>query len=172
MKNPVSAPPPGDARLAELVDAIRAGNPNAVEELHDVLTPGVRFLIRRRLTSGGADPHVRSVLDAAVRAIREDPSIASVSVVRLVRQLIVRRFPARFKESEEDPRGSGTKAAERILKRMSPVERDALRRCYVLGEAPESFLRELQLTRDQFQALQCRARAEFSAKGPPTANVA
>jgi hypothetical protein len=171
MRNPVSAPPPGDARLAELVDAIRASNSNAVGELNDLLAPGVRFLIRRRLT-GDADPHVRSVLDAAVRAIREDPSMASGSVVRLVRQLIVRRFPVRLKESNRDPRGSGTKAAERILKRMSSAERDALRRCYVLGEAPESFLRELKLTPDQFQALQCRARAEFSAKGPPTANVA
>ena len=98
--------------------------------------------------------------------------MASGNVARLVRQLIVRRFPVRLKESNQDPRGSGTKAAERILKRMSSVERDALRRCYVLGEAPESFLRELKLTPDQFQALQCRARAEFSAKGPPTANVA
>jgi len=172
MKNPVSTPPSGEARLAELVNAVRAGNPKAVEELQGVLAPGVRFLIRRRLTSGGADPHVRSVLDAAVLAIREDPSMASGNVARLVRQLIVRRFPARLKESTGDPRGSGSKAAERILKRMSPVERDALRRCYVLGEAPESFLRELKLTRDQFRALQCRARAEFSSKGPPTANVA
>jgi hypothetical protein len=172
MKNPVSAPPPADARLAELVNAVRTGNSNALEELHDLLAPGVRFLIRRRLTGGGAEPHVRSVLDAAVRAIREDPAMASGNVARLVRQLIVRRFPVRLKESNQDPRGSGTKAAERILKRMSSVERDALRRCYVLGEAPESFLRELKLTPDQFQALQCRARAEFSAKGPPTANVA
>lgn len=172
MKNSVSAPPPDEVRLAELVDAIRAGNPNAAEELQGVLAPGVRFLIRRRLTGGGADPHVRSVLEAAFRAIREDPSMASGSVVRLVRQLIVRRFPVRLKESNQDPRGSGTKAVERILKRMSSVERDALRRCYVLGEDPESFLQELKLTPDQFQALQCRARAEFSAKGPPTANVA
>jgi len=172
MKNPVSTPPSGEARLAELVNAVRAGNPKAVEELQGVLAPGVRFLIRRRLIGGGADPHVRSVLDAAVLAIREDPSMASGNVARLVRQLIVRRFPARLKESTGDPRGSGSKAAERILKRMSPVERDALRRCYVLGEAPESFLRELKLTRDQFRALQCRARAEFSSKGPPTANVA
>src|SRR5579863_5904719 len=120
MKNPASAPPPGEARLAELVDAIRAGNSNAVEELHDLLAPGVRFLIRRRLTGGGADPQVRSVLDEAVRAIREDPSMASIRVSRLVRQLIVRRFPVRLKESTGDPRGNGTKAAERILKGMSP----------------------------------------------------
>ncbi len=76
MKNSVSTPPSGEARLAELVNAVRTGNPKAVEELQGVLAPGVRFLLRRRLTSGGADPHVRSVPDAAVLAIREDPSSA------------------------------------------------------------------------------------------------
>jgi len=80
MKNPVSTPPSGEARLAELVNAVRAGNPKAVEELQGILAPGVRFLIRRRLIGGGADPHVRSVLDAAVLAIREDPSMASGNV--------------------------------------------------------------------------------------------
>lgn len=170
VKNVVPAPS-GEARLAELVDAIRAGDSGAIEELHHIVGAGVRFLLEQRVGDGDIDQHARSVLDAAVRAIQEDHPLAVVGhVARLVRQLIVRRFPVRLRESQENQ--SGTKVAEGILRGMSPVERDALRRCYVLGEAPESFLQDLKLTRDQFQALQSRARAEFSAKRAPTANVA
>jgi len=172
MKNSVSAPTSGGARLAELVNAVRTGNTGSIEELHRILAPGVRFLIQQRVNDGKVETHVRSVLVAAVCRIREDPTVASGGVVRLVRQLIVRRFPARLRQSREGPPGAEVKLAGRILRGMSPAERDALRRCYVLGEAPESFLEDLKLTRDQFQALQCRARAEFSARRPPTANVA
>jgi hypothetical protein len=170
-KNLASPPASGEARLAELVDAIRAGDHGAVKELHRILGPGVRFLLQQRVSDSTVDVLARSVLEAAVRTIREE-SVASGSVVRMVRQLIVRRFPARLRESREARRGSGIKTAERILRGMSSVEQDALRRCYVLGEAPESFLQDLKLTRDQFQTLQYRARAEFSSKRPPTANVA
>ena len=169
-QNPVSAPSSSEARLAELVNAIRAGAPNAVEEFRQILSPGVRFLLQQRVGDSDVDAHARTVVEAAVRVIREDPEIASGSVVRLVRQLIVRRFPALLRESRPDQ--SDTRVAERILNGLSSVEQDALRRCYVLGEAPESFLQDLKLTRDQFQALRSRARAEFSAKRAPTTNVA
>jgi hypothetical protein len=172
MKNPVSAPASNGARFAELVDDVRGGDPGAIKKVQHLLGPGVRFLLQQRVRGSDVDPHARSVLEATIQAIRDEPSIAPGDVVRLVRQLIVRRFPARLRESGQGQHGTGIRAAERILKGMSPVERDALRRCYVLGEAPESFFEDLKLTPVEFRALQCRARARFSARRQPTANVA
>ncbi len=163
---------PGEARLAELADGIRAGVPGTAEELYGVLYAGVRFLIQRRVGSANLERQVRSVLDAAVRTIREDPSAGSV--IGLVRQLIARRFPAGSNQPAEaaGAGGVGVEAAARILERMSPRERDALRRCYVLGEARESFLAALKLTPEEFRAIQSRARSEFNARGSGRTDVA
>ena len=67
--------------------------------------------------------------------------------------------------------GPQQRVVEGILDGMSPVEREALRRCYVLGEAPESFLESLRLSLHEFRAIRARARAEFSAR-KAKANVA
>jgi hypothetical protein len=164
--------PPGEVRLTELADGIRAGIPGAAEELYGALYAGVRFLIQRRVGSTNVDRQVRSLLDAVVQSVQEDASAGSV--ITLVRQLIARRFPAGSSQPAEAPTagGHGVEAAARVLEQMSPRERDALRRCYVLGEARESLLKALNLTPEEFRAIQLRARAEFNARGSRRSDVA
>ena len=165
-KQRASTPPPDHTRLAELVQAIRQGVVGATAELYRIFYPGACFLIRRRLGRADVDAQARSVLDAAVRKIREDSAIDGRNLPGLVRQLTVQRLPAGGNGSVSDDVAArpAVAVAERILDGMSLVERDALRRCYVLGEPPESFLNSLKLTPDQFRALRLRARAEFSTK--------
>jgi hypothetical protein len=169
----VSAPVPDEARLAELVKSIRDGVADGRAGLHRIFYPGACFLIRRRLGRYDVDAQVQSVLGAVFRKIREDDSVNGRNLPGLVRQILVQSFPASTngnvgKDGIERP---SVTVAARILEAMSPVERDALRRCYVLGEPPESFLNNLKLTPDQFRAIRLRARTEFSARTDHT-NVA
>jgi hypothetical protein len=162
----VSAPVPDETRLAELVKSIRDGVADGRADLHRLFYPGACFLIRRRLGLYDVDAQVQSVLGAVFRKIREDDSVNGRNLPGLVRQILLQSFPANTKgNAGKDGLDRLTvTVAARILEAMSPVERDALRRCYVLGEPPESFLNNLRLTPDQFRAIRLRARAEFSTR--------
>jgi len=168
----LSAHVPDEARLADLVQSIRAGVTNAHADLRRIFEPGTRFLMRRRLGLGNVDSLVAPVLDAVCRKICEDISIDGKSLPGLVRRTIAQFVPPAAanipKNAAESPAIS---IAAEILQSLSPVERDALRRCYVLNESPESILSSLKLTPDQFRAVRIRARTEFSMKTHET-NVA
>jgi hypothetical protein len=170
----VPVPGPNQARLEELMREIRDGMPGATAEFRRIFLPGSSFLIRRRLGEGDIQEHAHSVLEAAMDSIREDKSIESKDLPGLIRRLIVQRFPAGRKVSAA-PDGAdriAVEAAKAALETMSPVERDALRRCYVLGEPPESFLDSLKLTPDQFREVRIRARTQFSTRRSNETNVA
>lgn len=152
--------------LAELVGLIRAGHAGAAQQLHRILSTGVRFLLRRRLGRNNVDREAESVLEAAIRSIQADISVPAYGVPQMVRRLIQQQCPGQPKPVTETGDGAGPsqKVVEGMLDGMSPVEREALRRCYVLGEAPETFLETLSLTLREFRAIQVRARAEFSSR--------
>jgi hypothetical protein len=177
-KNPAPIETHDDIGWDELLQGVRAGDAAAVRELERLLSPGVRLMIRRRDGHHDAQIEAQSVLDAAVSEIRADLSLDAAAVVRLVRLLIQRRFPANSHPPAMTPNwepglaSRGMDAAGRILQEMSPVDRDALRRCYVLGENTESILNRLNLSSEHYKAIKSRARAQFSAEVPQKLNVA
>src|SRR6476646_4174118 len=156
--------------LAELVGLIHSGHAGAAQQLHRILSPGVRFLLRRRLGRNDVDREAESVLETAIRTIQTDTSVPADGVPQMVRRLIQQQCPRQPKPATDPGDGAGPsqKVVEGILDGMSPVEREALRRCYVLGEAPETFLETLRLTLREFRAIQVRARAEFSSRNAKT----
>lgn len=159
--------------LAELLGLIHAGHAGAARQLHRILSPGVQFLLRRRLRRNDVDREAQSVLQAAIHTIRTDISVRPDTVQRMVHRLIQQQCQGQTEPDTETGASAGTrqKVVEGILDGMSSVEREALRRCYVLGEAPESFLEKLRLTLHEFHAIRARARAEFSSR-KAKANVA
>jgi len=173
-KSRVSTPVPDEHHLAELVNAVRSGDQDAVGEFRHLFYPGTRFLIRRRLGSVDVEQQVTEVLDFVVRTIQEDHSVGSATVTALVRQSIGDRFPTtqRNPASRAISEDAAVASAKGVLEGLSPVERDALRRCYVLRQPPESFLQALKLTPDQFRAIQSKARTEFTSRHSRKTNVA
>lgn len=149
----VSAPVPDEASLAELVQSIRNGAAGGSAALHRIFYPGACFLIRRRVGRSDVDSQVQSALDAVVRKIREDNSVDGRNLAGLVRQIIVQSFPAGTNGnfSKDGADRPAVEVAAEILAAMSPVERDAMKRCYVQGQPPESFLNTLRLTPSQFR---------------------
>ena len=175
-KDRISPRPADAAGLAALVDRIRGGDCEAAEVLRGILAPGVRFLLRRRLESGDIEHESGLLLDAAIREIQTDVSLRGVDVLRMVRRRIQHHSGRKGAGTELTPargaHGSEVRLAQDILGRMSKVERDALRRCYVLRQRPEIFLQGLGLSPEQFRAIQSRARAEFNSSKPSKTNVA
>ena len=170
-------PAPDNAAGVEgLVDRIRAGDCDAAEVLRGILTPGIRFLLRRRLESSDIDRERSLLLDAAIREIKSDLSLEAADVPRMVRRLMQQRSGRKDAGAALSPasaaHGAEVRLAQEILGRMSTVERDALRRCYVLRQRPEAFLQGLNLSPEQFRAIQSRARAEFNSSKPSKTNVA
>ena len=159
--------------MAELLRLIRAGHAGATRRLHRFLTPGVSFLLRRRLGRNDVAREAQSLLEAATRIIQTDISLLPAGIPRLVRRLIQERCAGQTNPADESgavavrPASSGSE----IVAGLSLVEREALRRCYVLGEAPESFLEALKLTAQEFRSIRARAIAEFSSR-KANANVA
>lgn len=157
---------PGADRLAELANAVRAGDGNAAGELRELFSPGTRFLIQRRLGITDVNAQVAEILDLAIHTIQEDPSVGGANLLGLVRRLIAEHFPT---DAQVSPAlfpisKRAIRSEKGVLEGLSAVELDALRRCYVLGELPESFLQTLKLTPDQFRAIQYKARARFHTK--------
>lgn len=168
----------GNARLSEVLRGIRAAERDAVEELDRLLAPGIRLMIRRRDSHHDAQLEAQSVIEAAVREIQADLSLDAAAVVRLVRQLVQRRFPANGRPVatpgnwEPGLVGRGVDVAGKVLEQMSLIDREALRRCYVLGETKESILDGLNMSAERYRVIKSRARAAFNAEIPQKLNVA
>jgi DNA-directed RNA polymerase specialized sigma24 family protein len=155
-----------------MLDLIRTGDRDAAADWRQTFLPGTCFLIRRRLGKPDVESEARSVLDTALHEAQEDSSMTAEQLPGLIRRLICQRFPAKSSQYAGSSNAARVKDAKRILNKMSPLERDALRRCYVLGEAPDLILSGLKLTIEEFRKIRSRARAEFSAAKPKQANVA
>jgi len=157
--------------LKKMLDDIRTGDADAAAAWSRTFLPGTSFLVRRRLGKPNVEAEVQSVLDDALNVVRTDGSMTAEQVPGMIRRLIYQRFPEKSAGFAVSSRAA-TRAAERTLNKLSPLERDALRRCYVLGEAPESVMSGLNLSIEELRKIQARARAEFSAARPRQANVA
>src|SRR5689334_5235966 len=128
-----------DVDLDEVVDLIRAGESSGLKHLHRVFSPGIRFLIERRLGSRDVEKETRTILEMAVQEIRVDLSLEGGALAKLVRGLILKRAASaprtevEFRALPAGPATGNVQVAERVIEHLTPVERDALRRCYVLG---------------------------------------
>jgi hypothetical protein len=162
--------------LEELMNAIRRGDQRALEEFHRTISPGVRFLLERRLGKGHADETMGVVIETVVREIRADVSLQPGALLSFVQTKIHQEADSRRNEREAGKPGAqppgGLRIAQGVLDRMSPLEQDALRRCYVAREPADKIMARLSLTPDQFLALKLRARAEFSTASRQEAQVA
>ncbi|HXI43076.1 MAG TPA: hypothetical protein VNH83_24045 [Bryobacteraceae bacterium] len=150
--------------IAELLRLIRAGHAGATRRLHRFLTPGVSFLLRRRLGRNDVAHEAQSLLEAATRIIQTDISLLPAGMPRLLRRLIQERCAGQTNAAAETGAVAVRPASGSAITGLSLVEREALRRCYVLGEAPESFLETLKLTAQEFRSIRARARVEFSSR--------
>jgi DNA-directed RNA polymerase specialized sigma24 family protein len=157
---------PDEGGSAELVRRIQIGDQAAIRDLHSQFTTGIEFLLRRNLRKSSVSTEVASVLEAAVQEIQ---SSAAVNLRRVVAQAIHRLFPpltADIAPDVADP--SRERVAHSVLAGRPPLERDILRRYYLLREPTVTIRRRLRVSSGTIEKTIARARADFLRKSQRT----
>jgi RNA polymerase sigma factor (sigma-70 family) len=184
-----AAESPAPVDWAALVDAIRAGDPAAMEELYALFARGIRFYFYRQLGAQELDDKIHDTFLIVVQAIRRGDLREPERLMGFVRTIVRRQVAAHIDEvvhvrreetsiepgsplpdrsnSPEDRAISQEKldVMTRTLRSMSTRDREILTRFYLQEQSQAQICEEMRLTDTQFRLLKSRAKARFGELG-------
>ena len=173
----------------ELVERIRSGETDGMEELYQLFSRGIRFYLCRQLGPQELDDKVHDTFVVVVQAIRRGELREPQRLMGFVRTIVRRQVAAHIdrvvhnrREQIEldatlrvaDPTGNPEEAlmfrqrAElitRVLGELSPRDREILTRFYLREQSQDQICSEMDLTETQFRLLKSRAKARFGELG-------
>ena len=172
-----------------LVDKVKDGSPEGMEQLYQLFEKGVRFYLYRRLGPQELDDKIHDVFLIVVQAIRRGELREPERLMGFIRTIVRRQIAAHIDDvvhsrREEVSLEPGSIVADRkrspeetaiteeqnalmmrILKGLSSRDREILTRFYLREESQEKICREMSLTETQFRLLKSRAKARFGELG-------
>lgn len=158
--------------LESLVRKIRSGDTASVEQLQQLLTPGIRFLISRSLGGANADAIAGETFLVAIQAIQNHEVHDGKQLLAYVRSLIRSRVagsnenvPARQMPGAEPVAAQKLDFLRCSFQGMSGRDREILQRFYVLGQEESRILAEMQLSVAQFRVVKSKAKSHFRGPG-------
>jgi RNA polymerase sigma-70 factor, ECF subfamily len=187
MKLP-SAPVAGPA-LELLAKRVQRGDDDAMRELYEIFSTGIRFMLFRQLGPDDLDDKVHDVFLIIAQSIRNgelrEPSRLMGYIHTIVRRQIaayidravnLRRnrvevdFDESVCDSQADPENEmiereNQELAMRVLKSIPKRDREVLIRFYFKEESPAQICQALNLTETQFRLIKSRAKARFGELG-------
>jgi hypothetical protein len=167
-----------------MVRGIRAGNASFVRELDTLVSPGILFLLAGAMPSAELADKVHGIVVSVVRRIRDgelDSPDGLLDFVRCVTKehIAVSLFNLRRSDDSRtrvEPSGGVSPAARDsgagsdstilmrdVLRELSPRDREALERYYVLGHSEEAIMADLRMTPVQFRSLKSAVKMRFLA---------
>jgi len=156
---------PHDETFAELVRRIQIGDQTAIHAFHSMFLPGIEFLLRRKLERPEIAAAAARVLTAAVQEIETSPRAQVVNLSQLVTRTIHGMFPAAMPNVEPRVADALTEnLANSVLADRTSLEREILRRYYVLGESPDEIRIHLRVSSRAIKQAIAGARADFRGK--------
>jgi len=185
---PVSPPLP-ILQIPAIVERIKAGDPEGMEQLYSLMNTGIRFLLARTLPPEDVEDALHETLLTVVGTIQGDRLREPKALLGYVRAVVkhtmaakvrsrieIRTRCTRVDESTSLPDAHPTPdhaAAQheaqalmwRVLKELPERYKDILTRFYVLGQGQEQILAEMNLTPDQFRLCKSKAKSRFAALG-------
>jgi RNA polymerase sigma factor (sigma-70 family) len=188
-KESVETPAKTPSNWPQLVERIRRGDPSAMEEIYQLFSTGIRFLLYRQLGPQDLDDKVHDVFVIITQAIcngdlREPERLMGYvhTVVRrqvashIDRAVYLRRncVDVDFQESVSDQRPDPEREAierenmglaMRILKSIPKRDREVLTRFYLNEESAEQICQQMDLSGTQFRLIKSRAKARFGELG-------
>lgn len=177
------------ADWTELVERIRSGEIDGMEELYELFSRGIRFYLCRQLGPQELDDKVHDTFVVVVQAIRKgelrDPQRLMGFVRTIVRRQVaahidrvvhVRREQIDLESTTRipDPHGNPEETAmfrqraefiKKVLDELSARDREILTRFYLREQTQDQICSEMALTDTQFRLLKSRAKARFGELG-------
>lgn len=177
------------AAWIELVDRIRTGESDGMEELYRLFSRGIRFYLCRQLGPQELDDKVHDTFLVVVQAIRRGELREPQRLMGFVRTIVRRQVAAHIdkvvhnrREQMDldsnirvaDPHDSPEETAifhqraeliRRVLNELSDRDREILTRFYLHEQSQNQICSEMLLTETQFRLLKSRAKARFGELG-------
>ena len=175
--------------LAVLVERVRSGETDGMEELYVLFSKGIRFYLCRQLGAQEFDDKVHDTFVLVVQAIRRgelrDPQRLMGFVRTIVRRQVAAHIDRVVQKRKEyldlessaripDPAGNPEEAIifkerldliRRVLGELSVRDREILTRFYLREQGQQQICSEMSLSETQFRLLKSRAKARFGQLG-------
>jgi RNA polymerase sigma-70 factor (ECF subfamily) len=175
--------------LGELVDRIRAGETDGLEELYTLFSKGIRFYLCRQLGPQELDDKVHDTFVVVVQAIRRGELREPQRLMGFVRTIVRRQVAAhidkvvhtrreqmdlestiRIADPSENPEETAmfrqrNELINHVLEELSTRDREILIRFYLREQSQDQICSEMALTDTQFRLLKSRAKARFGELG-------
>lgn len=176
-----------------LVSHIQAGNPDAMEELYQILSGGIRIYIQRQLGADEIEDHVHDTFLVLVAAIRQGEIREPERLMGFVRTVVRRQIAnwiGRLQQTRRDqevvdqqtmqihdqrrtPEETAMESEKheiitRALESLTDRQREILIRFYLMEQTQDRICREMRLTDTQFRLMKSRAKALFGRTGRKT----
>jgi RNA polymerase sigma-70 factor (ECF subfamily) len=176
-------------QVALLVERIRTGETDGMQELYDLFLNGIRFYLCRQLGTQDLEDRLHDTFVLVVQAIRRgelrEPERLMGFVRTIVRRIVAAHIDRAVHSRREqinvdsglrivDPKTNPEDAAmfgERVriinlvLAELGERDREILTRFYLREEGQEQICSEMELTETQFRLLKSRAKARFAELG-------
>ncbi len=177
------------AGWVELVDRIRGGTTDGMEELYQLFSRGIRFYLVRQLGPQDLEDKIHDTFVVVVLAIQRgelrEPSRLMGFVRTIVRRQVAahidRAVQSRREQTEldttvriSDPGISPEETAifserksliQKVLSEIPARDREILTRFYLYEQSQEQICTEMDLSDTQFRLLKSRAKARFGELG-------
>jgi RNA polymerase sigma-70 factor (ECF subfamily) len=177
------------AEYAALVDRIRSGETDGMEELYQLFSKRIRFHLCRQLGTQELDDKVHDTFVVVVQAIRRGELREPQRLMGFVRIIVRRQVAAhihqvvrsrrehidiesskRVADSRENPEETAifqqrADLLKRVLDELPMREREILTRFYLLEETQDQICSEMVLTATQFRLRKSRAKIRFGELG-------
>jgi RNA polymerase sigma factor (sigma-70 family) len=184
-----SVSPESYAGLVELVDRIRTGQTDGMEDLYQLFSKGIRFYLCRQLGPQELDDKIHDTFVVVVQAIRKGELREPQRLMGFVRTIVRRQVAAHIDKVVHnrrdqmdldtsmrvaDPRGNPEQTAmflqrnrliHKVLGELNPRDREILTRFYLMEQCQDQICSEMALTETQFRLLKSRAKARFGELG-------
>jgi RNA polymerase sigma factor (sigma-70 family) len=179
-------PASGEQRFVTLVDNVKQCQPEALEELYG-LVKNFTYFVMRQLGAEDLQDSLHDIFLAVVQAIREDklrnPERLTAFLTAVTRFHTYSRIERRVRSRSRyvvldgkdiaDPvnleqrvyRQQKRRIVAEMLRTLSPLDREVLRRFYLEDQGKERICRDLQLTPNQFRNVKSQAKLLLTAIG-------
>lgn len=174
---------------ALLVERIKGGETDGMEDLYALFHKGIRFYLCRQLGSQELDDKVHDTFVVVVQAIRRGELREPERLMGFVRTIVRRQVAAHIDRAVHlrreqldvdsglrivDPNVNPEESAmfrqradliNRVLEELGERDREILKRFYLHEQGQDQICSEMDLSETQFRLLKSRAKARFGELG-------